>query len=173
MTGSSTGDQIAPGRHVRVGEDVGRAVGRADRHVVLDAAGRDLRRRERRGPLRHDAVDLVAAGGPLGQRGEAGVVGQVVAVHRRAEAGEVGVGPGDDADVEAVGGGVVVQGSRVRQAVSLPLAHDAQPVVRGQGPLENAQDRRVERGVDHLAPARLRCRARRARRPRRTPRRCR
>ena len=128
---------------------------------------------ERRGPLGDDAVDLVAVRGAVGELREARVVEQVGPVHRLAQAGEVGVGAGDDAHVLAVAGRVVVERRRVGEPVALAAAHDAEPVVGGERPLEDAQRRAVERGVDHraLAAARVarvqRARPRPARRTRR------
>ena len=76
-----------------------------------------------------DAVDLVAARGPVGQPREPRVVGELRLLHRAAEAREVRVRAGDDAHVLAVRGGVVVERRAVREAVALAAAHDAEPVV--------------------------------------------
>ena len=51
-------------------------------------------------------------------------------------------------------GRVVVERRGVGEAVAFPVAHDAEPVVAGERPLQDAQRRAVERGVDHhAAPA--------------------
>ena len=136
---------------MRVGEDVGRAVGGSDGHVVFDAACRDLLGGPSRGPLGHDPIDLVPSRRALGQGGEARVVRELGSAHGGAQAREVGVGAGDDAHEEAVGRRVVVEGGRVREAVALALAHDSQAVVPGQRPLEDAQDGPVQGRVDDLA----------------------
>ena len=60
-------------------------------------------------------------------------------------------------------GGVVVERRRVGEPVALAAAHDAEPVVRGERPLEDAQHGAVERGVDHRAARRRARRARTAR----------
>ena len=56
-------------------------------------------------------------------------------------------------------GRVVVERRRVGEPVALAVADDAEPVVRGQRPLEDAQHRSVQRGVDHRAAtaARVAC----------------
>ena len=68
-----------------------------------------------------------------------------MALQRR---GEVRIRAGDDADVLAVGSGVVVERRRVPQAVALTAAHHAELVVGGQRPLEDAKRGAVERRVD-------------------------
>ena len=136
---------------MRVFEDVGGAVGGPDRNVVLDAARRDLFGGHARGPVGHNAVDLVAARRPLGQGGEARVLGQVRAIHGPAQAAKVGIGSGHNADEQAVGRRVVVERRRGGQPVALALTHNAQLVVARQRPFENAQHRAVERGVDDVA----------------------
>ncbi len=51
-------------------------------------------------------------------------------------------------------GRVVVERCRVGEAIAFTVAHDAEPVVAGERPLEDAQRRAVQRGVDHdPAPA--------------------
>src|SRR5262249_60569148 len=70
-------------------------------------------------------------------------------VHGLARAGEVGVAAGDDAHVPAVGRRVVVERRRVRQAISFASAYHAERVVCGDRPLQDAQRRAVQRGVDH------------------------
>ena len=97
--------------------------------------------------------------GPIRKLGEPRIVEQVGPVHRLAQAREVGVGAGDDAHVLAVERGVVVERRRVREPVALARPHDAEAVVRGERPLENAERGAVERGVDHRArsAARVAC----------------
>ena len=146
--------QVAAGGEVGVGEHVGRGVRGRDGHVVLDARGLELRRGVRAGPVGDDPVDLVAARGAVGEACEPRVVDQVRPVHGLAQPGEVGVRPGDDADVLAVGGGVVVERRAVREPVALAAAHDAEPVVGGDRPLEDPQRGAVQRGVDDRALAR-------------------
>ena len=109
------------------------------------------------GPRGDDAVDLVAVGGPVGELRVARVgrarSGRSIALQSR---GKLASRAGDDAHVLAVARRVVVERRRVREPVALAAAHDAEPVVGGQGPLEDAQRRAVERGVDDGAAYRPR-----------------
>ena len=102
-----------------------------------------------------------------------GSVDQIGLLHRLAQTREVRVGAGDDADVLAVAGRIVVERRGVGEAVAFPVAHDAEPVVAGERPLQDAQRRAVERGVDHHAAPASRVPRRTARRWPRARRRCR
>src|SRR5262249_26442136 len=129
--------EVAAGGEVRVGEHVGGGVRGGDRHVAVHAGLFDLGGGAGPCPVRDDAVDLVAVGGPVGELREARVVEQVGTVHGLAQAGEVGVAAGDDAHVPAVGRRVVVERRRVRQAISFASAYHAERVVCGDRPLQD------------------------------------
>ncbi len=152
-TGSSIVTRSWRGGEVGVGGDLHGRVGGGHGHVEADTGLLDLGRRERHRPFGHDVVDDVAAGRPVGQGGETGIGGQVGSTHGLAQAAEVGVRTGHHADEAPVGGGVVVEGSRVGQAVALAAAHGAEAVVGGDRPFEDPQNRPVERGVDDGADA--------------------
>ena len=153
-----TDDRIVDGirsparRELGVGEHVGRSERGRHRHVVLDARGLHLgrrsapRSRRRRSPL---ISSLWAARSTSFVNRVIGE--QVGPLHRRAQPGEVGVRAGDDAHVLAVGGGVVVEGRAVREAVALARPDNAETVVRRDRPLEDAQRRAVQRRVDDRA----------------------
>ena len=136
-----------------VGGDVGGVVGGGHGHAVGHAAGLNLGGVEMGGPVSHNLVDLVAVGRPVAGSGEPGVVEQVGAVHGRTQAGEVGLHGGDDAHPAAVTAGVVVERGGVVEPVAGAGSHQAEMVVGGVGPLQNAQDRAVQEGIDHAALA--------------------
>ncbi len=144
-------DEVAAGGHVRVGDDVGGAVGQADGHAVAHAHLLDLPGRHGGHPVGDQPVDGVTVVGPGLEGSPPWVVGQLGAAHGPAQAAEVGVGSGHDAHRAAVGRRVVVEWSRVGQPVALPVADEPEAVVTGHRPLQGAQDRAVERGVDHPA----------------------
>ena len=129
--------------------DVGGRVGGPHRYVVGDARRLDLRRGAGPGPVGHDAVDLVGALGALRERRPSRIGGQVGPSHRVTEATEVGVGPGHDAHVLVVRGGVVVERRAVREAIALTAADETEAVVARHRPLEDTEDRAVKRRVDN------------------------
>ena len=150
--------------HVRVGEDVGRGVRGRDRDVARDAALLDLARQS--SVAVHSATmplitsPWAARSASLVKRGSSSRSGRSIALHRR---GKLASDPATMHTYLPSRGRVVVERRRVGEAVALALAHDAEPVVAGERPLEDAQRRAVQRGVDHGAFAAAARRARTAR----------
>lgn len=127
--------EVAPMGDMGVGEDAGCVEDRRDGYSRVQAATLHFRGRESVHPTGDFVVDLRAVCRAKRRGTESGICKKVSAAHGLAQASEVVVGAGDDADVCAVTGLIVVDGGGILDLIAVALSDHPEAVVGGEGPL--------------------------------------